>query len=323
MASSGRAKYHLPLVQSDPPAVKLAGSLCALATPFREYGGRAQALDPDSFARLVEYQIEGGTSGLVVAGSTGEAAALEDDEFSDLVAFAARCVAARVPLLAGTGLQSTQKTIAQTRRARDVGADAALVVVPPYVRATQEGLYRHFSSVAESGGLPVILYNVPARTAADLLPETAARLAAHGNIVGIKEARADAERMQALVALSGPHFSVLSGDDVTWLHALRAGASGVISVAANVAPGLMSRLHAFHAAGQDDDAGQLDDRLQALYSVLGVEPNPTPVKWCLAELGFGGPMPREPLLPLSDLYHAEARAVLEALDLVEARRAVG
>lgn len=297
--------------------MKFIGSLCALATPFRERGKRAVAPDAESFSRLVDYQIEGGTRGLVVAGSTGEAAALEDDEFSDLVAFAARHVAARVPVLAGTGLQSTQKTIAQTRRARDAGADAALVVVPPYVRATQEGLYRHFSAVAEEGGLPVVLYNVPARTAGDLLPETVVRLAGHGNIIGIKEACAEPERMQSLVALDGAGFSVLSGDDPTWLRALRAGASGVVSVAANVAPRLMERLHELHATGRDEDADRLDGRLQPLYAVLGVEPNPIPVKWCLAELGFGSPLPREPLLSLTEHCHADARAVLAALDLIE------
>lgn len=295
--------------------MKFIGSLCALATPFHEHGTRAGAPDLENLARLVDYQIEGGTRGVVVAGSTGEAAALENDEFSALVAFVARHVAARVPVLAGTGLQSTQKTITQTRRARDAGADAALVVVPPYVRATQEGLYRHFSAVAEEGGLPVILYNVPARTAGDLLPETVVRLAAHGNIVGIKEARAEPERMQSLVALDGPRFSVLSGDDPTWLRALRAGASGVVSVAANVAPRLMARLHELHVDGRAEDADRLDGRLHALYDVLGVEPNPIPVKWCLAELGFGSPTLREPLLPLSERHHADARAVLAALDL--------
>jgi 4-hydroxy-tetrahydrodipicolinate synthase len=323
MASSNPDQYHPGHVPIGFLAVKLTGSLCALATPFRESAGSAGALDLDSMGRLIDFQIESGTAGLVVAGSTGEAAALGEDEFSNLVGFAADRVAGRVPVLAGTGLQSTSKTIAHTRRARDAGADLALVVVPPYVRATQEGLYRHFSTVAESGGLPVVLYNVPVRTAADLLPATATRLAAHGNIVGIKEAVADPQRMRLLARLEAPSFSVLSGDDATWLRALRAGASGVISVAANVAPREMAALHRLQVSGDVAAADRLDLVLQELHAVLGIEPNPTPVKWCLAQLGFGSPVPREPLLPLSKEFHERARSALARVARIEAGRAVG
>ncbi len=304
-------------------AKNLSGSLCALATPFHDRDGRPDALDTANFVRLIDYQIESGTSGLVVAGSTGEAAALDEREFADLVERTGQHTAARVPVLAGTGQQSTRKTIEQTRRAAAAGADAALVVVPPYVRATQEGLYRHFSMVADQGGLPVVLYNVPARSAGDLLPETVARLTAHGNIIGIKEARAEPERMRALAEFAAPAFAVLSGDDSTWLRALRTGASGVISVAANVAPALLSELHAAHRAGHADEADQRDRDLQPLYRLLGIEPNPIPVKWCLAELDIGTPAMRLPLLSLSPAHHAEARQVLKKLGLIEARRAVG
>jgi 4-hydroxy-tetrahydrodipicolinate synthase len=177
--------------------LKLTGSICALATPFR---ASDDALDLDAFRRLVGFQIRSGTRGLVVAGSTGEGAALDATEFTTLVEVARREIADRVPLLAGSGMQSTRKTIEQTRLAAAAGADIALVVTPAYVRPTQKGLYRHFSEVADKGGLPIMLYNVPSRTSCDLLPETVARLCAHPAIIGIKEARADEARMRDLLA---------------------------------------------------------------------------------------------------------------------------
>lgn len=292
--------------------MKLSGSICALATPFDPDGG---ALDLDAFARLVDHQIEGGTRALVAAGSTGEAAALDDAEYVALLEAAVARARARVPLLAGTGHSSTRRTIAQTRRAAAAGIDAALVVAPPYVRPTQEGLYRHFCEVADHGGLPVVLYNVPARTACDLLPETVARLRGHGNIVGIKEAVGDAQRMEALLALRGADFRVLSGDDPTAARGLLAGADGVVSVAANVAPALFAELCEAAADADTARALALDRRLGPLYALLGIEPNPIPVKWCLSRLGFGRPDLRLPLLPLSATHHARAAAVLADLGL--------
>jgi 4-hydroxy-tetrahydrodipicolinate synthase len=196
------------------------------------------------------------------------------------------------------------------------------VVAPPYVRPTQEGLYRHFCEVADHGGMPVVLYNVPSRTACDLLPETTARLAAHGNIIGIKEARADAGRMQALLKLASASFKVLSGDDPTAMRAMLDGAAGVISVAANVAPAQFSALCERCAAGDVRGAESIDRELQPLYEFLGVEPNPIPVKWCLAQLGMGGPQLRLPLTPLSQAHHARAGDLLIRLGLIEAARAV-
>jgi len=298
----------------------LSGSICALATPLRS---RDDAVDLSAFGRLLDYQLSGGTRAMVVAGSTGEAAALDEVEYSTLLEFAALQVAGRVPLLAGTGLSATRKTIAQTQRARAAGIDCALVVAPAYVRPTQEGLYRHFSEVAEHGGLPIVLYNVPARTACDLLPETAARLARHGNIVGIKEALPEAARMQALIALKGPAFTVLSGDDPTAARALQAGADGVISVAANVVPGLFGDLCAAAARGDFARAEAVDAQLRPLYGALSAEPNPIPLKWCLAEFGIGEAYLRLPLLPLSAAHHAATREILARLGLVETARAVG
>lgn len=298
----------------------LSGSICALATPLRS---RDDGVDFEACGRLVDHQLAGGTRALVVAGSTGEAAALDEAEYSALVEFVVERVRGRVPVLAGTGLSATAKTIAQTQRARAAGADAALVVVPAYVRPTQAGMLRHFSEVADRGGLPVVLYNVPSRTASDLLPETVAQLARHGNVVGIKEALPDAPRMQTLLALKGDGFRVLSGDDATAARAMLAGADGVISVAANVAPRLFGELCDACIAGSAEEAAPLDRRLQPLYALLGVEPNPIPLKWCLARIGLGEPHLRLPLLPLSAAHHPTALDVLDRLGLVEAVRALG
>jgi 4-hydroxy-tetrahydrodipicolinate synthase len=302
------------------PALALSGSITALATPF---GVRDGALDLDACGRLLDAQLAGGTRAIVMAGSTGEAAALDDGEFTALLEFAVARIGKRIPLLAGTGLSATKKTIAQTRRARDAGADFALVVAPAYVRPTQEGMYRHFSEIAEEGGLPVVLYNVPTRTACDLLPETVARLASHGNIVGIKEAVPDKKRMHRLLELRSARFSVLSGDDPTALDAMVDGADGVISVASNVAPALMAKLCERCRAGDPDSAIEINRTLSALYAFLGVEPNPIPVKWCLAELGLCTPAMRLPLVPLSEAHHSLGRSILARLGLVEAEPAVG
>jgi len=299
--------------------VTLSGSIVALATPF---GANDHALDLDACGRLIDAQIAQGTRAIVMAGSTGEAAALDEHEFSTLLAFAVARIGKRVPVLAGTGLPATKKTIAQTQRARDAGVDIALVVAPAYVRPTQEGMYRHYSEVADHGGLPVVLYNVPGRTACDLLPETVARLTRHGNIIGIKEARSEPERMQALLAFQSDGFVVLSGDDPTAMRAMLDGAKGVISVAANAAPAAFSAMCERAIACDVDGAARADARLHALYEFLGVEPNPIPVKWLLSALGFGGADMRLPLVPLSPAHQARGREILVRLGLIEAARAV-
>jgi 4-hydroxy-tetrahydrodipicolinate synthase len=288
----------------------IGGSICALATPFR-----GEALDLTAFAALIDYQLASGTQALVVAGSTGEAHALDPDEYDRLLAFAVKHVNARVPVLAGTGTANTRKTILATRRARDLGADAVLVVTPYYVRPTQDGLVRHFSEVADQGGLPVVLYNVPSRTGCDMLPQTVARLAGHARIVAVKEARGESERVAALVALQTPHFSFLSGDDPTCARAMLAGARGVISVAANVAPAAFRALCDAATNGDAGPTGQLDSGLAALYNLLGVEPNPIPVKWCLQQMGLGTAELRLPLLTLSVQHRAQAQRVLDELRL--------
>jgi len=289
---------------------QLFGSICALATPFR-----ADALDLDAFAALVDYQLDAGTQALVVAGSTGEAHALDQAEYDRLLAFAVERVHGRVPVLAGTGTANTRKTIHATRRAASLGADAALVVTPYYVRPTQAGLAAHFRAVADEGGLPVVLYNVPSRTGCDLSPETVAALVDHERIVGIKEARGESERVSALVALKRPGFAVLSGDDPTCARAMLSGAEGVISVAANAAPAQLRAICDAARAGDVAKTQALDTEAQALYAVLGAEPNPIPLKWCLSRLNIGTPELRLPLLPFSAEHHARADEAIARLRL--------
>ena len=271
----------------------ISGSICALATPFSASG----ELDLEAFGRLLEYQLEGGTQGVVVAGSTGESHFLEHGEWDQLLSFAVDRVAGRVPVIAGTGEAGTAKTIALTRRAKSLGADAALVVAPFYVRPTQEGLRRHFTEVADQGGLPVLLYNVPARTGCDIEPATVAVLRDHPAIVGIKEARGDAARISALAELVRSDFVYLSGDDGTAHQAMLSGAAGVISVVANLVPRVF---RAFCDASRSGDTGAYGGALARLVEALDCAPNPIAVKAGLAELGLGLDSPRLPLVALAE-----------------------
>lgn len=286
--------------------MRLSGSITALATPFNAAG----ELDLDAWQRLLQQQLDAGTQAVVVAGSTGEAAALYDVEFDLLLRTAVEFVAGRIPVLAGTGLSNTAKTIEQTRRAAALGADAALVVTPPYVRPTQAGLIAHYRAIADDNGLPVVLYNVPGRTGGDLVPETVAELCGHPRIVGIKEARNEPDRMEALLKFRSGDFAVLSGDDPTACRAMLAGADGVISVASNVLPTAMRRLCDLARAGKSDAAHEIDAQLQPAFEFLGVEPNPIPVKAVLALQGIGHGL-RLPLLPLS-AAHADAASTTAA-----------
>lgn len=295
--------------------MRLHGSITALATPF----GTDGEVDYGAWNRLLERQLAGGTQAIVVAGSTGEAPALDDAEYARLLESAVAFVDRRVPVLAGTGLSNTAKTVRQCRFARDHGADLALVVTPPYVRPTQEGLRRHYLDVAEHGGLPVVLYNVPGRTGCDLLPETVAALAPHPGIVAIKEARPEAERMRALLALRDDAFAVLSGDDPTACRAVLAGADGVISVASNALPASFRLLVDLARAAQADEARRLDAELQPICELLGVEPNPIPVKAVLAALGLCHDALRLPLQTLSTRHADALRDVVARIRSLESR----
>ncbi|UXI66916.1 4-hydroxy-tetrahydrodipicolinate synthase [Tahibacter amnicola] len=289
--------------------MKFSGSICALATPF----GADDALDLDAFGRLIEFQIAGGTAAVVVAGSTGEAHALDEAEYERLLTFAVSQVRGRIPVIAGTGGANTRKTVATTQRAKACGANAALVVTPYYVRPTQEGLVRHYEQVAELGGLPVILYNVPGRTACDMQPQTVAALAPDPRVVGIKEAVADAARMRDLIALRSDGFSVLSGDDSTALRSLLDGADGVISVANNVAPRLFHAMCDAAVRGNRAQAEAFGARLDALFDALGWESNPIPLKWALGELGLGTARVRLPLTSLSLPHREPLRELVRSL----------
>jgi 4-hydroxy-tetrahydrodipicolinate synthase len=292
----------------------LSGSITALATPFTAAG----ELDTDAWLRLVDAQLEGGTQALVVAGSTGEAAALTTAEFETLLRATVGRVAGQVPVVAGTGQSGTAHTIERTRLAAACGADAALVVTPPYVRPTQAGLVAHYRAVAGDGALPLVLYNVPPRTGCDMQPDTVAELAGHQAIIGIKEAVADEARVQALLALARPGFSILSGDDGSAARSMLAGADGLVSVASNVAPYSFRRLCDLARAGDAAGCQALGQRLRALVDFCGVESNPIAVKALMARRGFGHPDGiRLPLLPLSARHAAAADAIAASIEPLE------
>ena len=297
--------------RSGNSSTTLAGSLVAIVTPM-DAGGD---LDWEALDRLVRWHIDSGTSGIVPAGTTGESATLSIDENIRVVERVVRIADGRVPVIAGTGANNTREALEMTRAARSAGADASLQVTPYYNRPTQEGLYRHFSTIADDVDMPHVLYNVPKRTACDLLPETAGRLAPHENIVAIKEAHGDPARVDALRACCGEDFTILSGEDAATVEMMRRGASGTISVTANVVPERMAKVCAAALAGDFEQAVALDGELATLHEVLFIESSPIPVKFALAELGLVGPGIRLPLTPLATECHAPVRAALAALGL--------
>jgi len=297
-----------------------AGSLVALVTPMQPSG----AIDYDAWSRLLEFHLANGTSGVVVAGSTGESATVTDEELAKLLLQARRVIGRRALLIANTG---TSDTADSCRRAREFSAgqydaDALLVAAPAYVRPTQEGLFRHFSAIAQDSRIPVLLYNVPSRTAIDILPATVARLARVPRIVGIKEAVGETTRVRELASGCGPEFRILSGDDLTARETIGAGASGVISVTANVAPRAMADMVAAAIHGDRAGATQIDQRLVALHRNLFVESNPIPVKWALGRMGLMGDTLRLPLTELSPEYHAIVTESLFAAGISVEERAV-
>lgn len=270
------------------------GSMVALVTPMHEDG----ALDFDSLTRLVEFHIANGTSGIVAVGTTGESATLDEEEHCEVIRHAVNAARGRVPVIGGTGANSTREAIELTRCAMAGGADACLLVTPYYNKPTQEGLYLHFKAVADAVPIPQILYNVPGRTACDLLPETVGRLARIPNIVGLKEATGDLGRLAALRDLCEDRIDLFSGDDATSREFLLAGGKGVISVTANVVPRAMQEMCAAALRGDADEAARIDARIAPLHSGLFVESNPIPVKWALHRMGL---MPSGIRLPLTVL----------------------
>lgn len=285
------------------------GSAVALVTPMTLEG----SVDYDALARLVDFHVEAGTDAIVAVGTTGESATLTVEEHGDVIRRVVELVNGRVPVIAGTGANSTQEALLLSQHAQAVGADGCLLVVPYYNKPTQEGLYRHFRTLAEGVALPQLLYNVPGRTACDLLPETVERLAELPNIVGIKEA-STLDRISHLLTRCRPRFgddfAIYSGDDPVAREAILMGAKGVISVTANVAPQAMHALCRAALAGDREGAKAIDDRLRPLHAALFLEANPIPVKWAVAQLGLMSEGIRLPLTPLSEHHRPVVKAAL-------------
>ncbi len=290
----------------------ITGSLVALVTPMHENG----ELDWERLHNLVEHHISEGTDGLVVVGTTGESATLTVQEHCEVIRRVVGQVAGRIPVIAGTGANSTQEAVHLTAEAKALGVDACLLVTPYYNKPTQEGLFLHYRTVADSVPVPQILYNVPGRTAVDLLPETVARLAKLDNVVGIKEATGILERVSQIRESCGDDFAIFSGDDATGMELMLQGGNGVISVTNNIAPRLMHELCIAALAGEREKAEAINSRLETLHRVLFLESNPIPAKWALKEMGLIGQGIRLPLTPLAEIHQSEVRQALIQLNLV-------
>lgn len=289
----------------------IKGSIVALVTPMNPDG----SLNEAALRELVEFHIEQGTDAIVAVGTTGEAATLSTEEHCQVIRWVVEQAKGRLPVIAGTGSNCTREAIDLTREAAVLGADACLLVTPYYNKPTQEGLYLHFKAIAEAVAIPQILYNVPGRTACDLLPETAARLAVIDNIVGIKEACADPVARAREIHSLCPEFLIYSGDDASARKLCLEGGAGVISVTANVAPHLMHQMISAALAGNAEQAASLDAKLTALHQALFLESNPIPVKWALNAMGL---IPEGIRLPLTWLAQRYQPAVHEALMIAEA-----
>lgn len=309
MREFGIAPYHpedIPVLAVD----MFSGSLVAIVTPMLANG----EIDRAAWLRLLDFHLENGTSGIIVGGTTGESATLLESELRELTTTALEHVAGRMKIIAGAGTSSTAETVARVRWLSALGVDGLLIVTPAYVKPTQDGLIRHYTVAAEASSVPILLYNVPGRTAVDLLPPTVARLATVANIVALKEAVGEIDRVRELQRLV-PGIAVLSGDDATCREAVLAGAKGVISVTANVAPRDMADMMAAALAGDATRAARIDTRLAGLHENLFVEANPIPVKWVLEQMGLIGPGIRLPLTPLSNRFHTRVRSAMERAGL--------
>ena len=288
------------------------GSMVALVTPMNEDG----SLDVPALRRLIDFHVENGTDAIVAVGTTGESPTLDMEEHCEVIRLTVEQARGRVPVIAGTGANSTTEAIELTRCAQKAGADACLLVTPYYNKPTQEGLYLHHKAVAEAVSVPQILYNVPGRTACDMLPETVERLSAIANIVGIKEATGNLDRVKEIRRRCGDKIDVYSGDDATALDAILLGAKGDISVTANVAPRLMHEMCKLAREGREKEARAINERLMGLHKDLFVEANPIPVKWALKEMGLVKGGIRLPLTPLSAKHHETVRAAMRTAGVI-------
>jgi len=286
----------------------ITGSIVALVTPMHADGN----VDWSTLQRLLDMHLDAGTAAIGAVGTTGESATLNVSEHCEVIRFCVKHSAGRIPIIAGTGSNSTREAIELSEAAAGAGADACLLVTPYYNRPTQRGLYEHFKAIAEAVAIPQILYNVPGRTAVDMSNDTVVRLAELNNIVGIKDATGDLARGRELIQRCGDVIAVYSGDDATAMELMLAGGRGNISVTANVAPALMAQLCMLALAGERAQAEAINARLAPLNQALFVEPNPIPVKWALYQRGLIGEGIRLPLTPLDEQYHAQVHDALEA-----------
>jgi len=285
--------------------------MVALVTPFA-----GNKVDEEAYRELIEFQIESGTDGIIPCGTTGESATLSHEEHDRVVETAVRTVAGRVPVIAGAGSNSTEESMRLTLRAKEVGADGALLITPYYNRPTQEGLYRHFMTIADGVDLPLVPYNVPSRTGTNLLPETVARLAPHQNIVAIKEATGSMKHASEIRQLCGDSIALISGDDFTYLPLLEIGGEGSISVVANVAPQDSAGLYDSFACGDHRKARDLHYRLFPLVTALFMETSPGPVKTALAMMGKIKDELRMPLVAMSEANRGKLRQALSDFGLI-------
>jgi len=295
----------------------LQGSFVALVTPMLADG----SLDFNALEELIDWQIESGTNGIVAVGTTGESATVSAKEHLKILEKTIDFVRGRVPVVAGTGANSTQEAIELSQKAAELGADYALLVTPYYNKPNQEGLFQHFIKIADSVDISQILYNVPSRTACDLKPETVLKLATHQNIVGIKEAFDSSERLSELIRISNSiadqkYFSVFSGDDPSFNSFMAKGGHGVISVAANIVPKYISQICSLNLSNQFDDAKELNSILNNLYELLFVESNPIPVKWMLNKMGRIQAGIRLPLVPFNEAFHEKTLNEMVKLKLI-------
>ena len=282
------------------------GSLVALVTPF----DGNNRVDYTSLKRLVDFHVENGSAGLVIAGTTGESPTLERSEHIELIGRSIEIADGRIPIVAGTGSNSTSQSVDLTLAVTDPGLAAYMAVVPYYNKPTQEGIFRHYSAIADAAEKPVLMYNVPGRTVADMLPETVGRLAKHGNIFGLKEATGDIDRLKQIQAVVDETFMLYSGDDFTLRPFIEQGGHGVVTVSGNVVPRQVATLCKLARDGKAIEAKALDDALQPLNKALFSESNPIPVKWAVSKMGLMAPHIRLPLTPFSEQYH---EAMLSAM----------
>ncbi|MHA3052812.1 MULTISPECIES: 4-hydroxy-tetrahydrodipicolinate synthase [unclassified Acinetobacter] len=293
-------------------AQNIQGSIVALVTPMFEDG----SVDWKSLEKLVEWHVEQGTNAIVAVGTTGEPSTLSMSEHTQVIKEIIRVVNKRIPVIAGTGANSTHEAIELTQEAQTLGADAALLVTPYYNKPTQEGLYQHFKAIAETVDLPIIVYNVPGRTGVDMLNETVLRLADIPNIIAVKDATGNTARGKELIDALKGRMSVFSGDDATAAELIRLGAQGNISVTANVVPKLMSELCAAALQGNQEIAEQINNKIANLNNILFCESNPIPVKWALHEMGKIGSGIRLPLTPLAEQYRTPLRDALKDVGII-------